>query len=195
MRSLAKRLRQAGYQPHRYSYATISDSFQQQIGRLESVVGQTAPDSPLHLVGHSLGGLVILAALQRNPHWQVKRVVLLGTPLNGSHTAQRLASWPGGRTLIGGSWPLPLQIGHTKQTTHVPIGMVAGNSGLGMGRVLGGLPQPHDGTVSVAETRHPLLTDHIDLPVSHTSMLWSAPVADACIDFLRAERFARPTFA
>ena len=41
---------------------------------------------PVALVGHSLGGLVALEALRRQPDLPVSRVVCLGSPLRGSGT-------------------------------------------------------------------------------------------------------------
>ncbi len=49
----------------------------------------------------------------------------------------------------------------------------------------------HDGTVSVAETRHPGLTDHVALPTTHTGMIFSPMVARQAIHFLDRGRFAR----
>jgi hypothetical protein len=52
------------------------------------------------------------------------------------------------------------------------------------------MPVPHDGTVAVAETRIEGAADHLVLPVTHLSMLWSAAVADQAVHFLREGRFA-----
>ena len=70
-------------------------------------------------------------------------------------------------------------------------GVIAGDRAFGMGRLIGPLPKPNDGTVTVAETRLPGATDHIVLPVTHLSMLWSGAVADEVIAFLRDGRFDR----
>ena len=71
------------------------------------------------------------------------------------------------------------------------LGIVAGSVPLGMGRLLGSLALPHDGTVAVEETQLPGATDHIVLPVTHFSMLWSRAVADQVVAFLRRGRFER----
>ena len=50
-------------------------------------------DAPqVHLLGHSLGGLVILRCLERYPMAQPGRVVFLGTPAAGSRAARRLGA-------------------------------------------------------------------------------------------------------
>jgi hypothetical protein len=45
--------------------------------------------------------------------------------------------------------------------------------------------------VTVDETRHPRLADHLVLPVAHSLMLVSAAVARQVAAFLAAGRFAR----
>jgi hypothetical protein len=71
------------------------------------------------------------------------------------------------------------------------LGVIAGDRAFGMGRLIGPLPKPNDGTVTVAETRLPGATDHIVLPVTHLSMLWSGDVAEQVIAFLRDGHFTR----
>src|ERR1700733_10674600 len=60
----------------------------------------------LHLVGHSLGGLVILKLFEQDAatHAQLPpgRIVLLGPPVRGSRTAQNLARPPVRRANNGG---------------------------------------------------------------------------------------------
>ena len=57
----------------------------------------------LHFVGHSLGGVVVLRALEITDDLPPGRAVLLGPPLQGSRTAQSLARLPFGRALLGGA--------------------------------------------------------------------------------------------
>ena len=70
---------------------------------------------------------------------------------------------------------------------------MAGNLPLGLGRLLGGLSGPNDGTGAVDETRLDGAADHIALPVSHTSMLFSKRVAEQTTGFLRSGRFTHET--
>ena len=69
------------------------------------------------------------------------------------------------------------------------IGVIAGSLGFGLGTLVAKLPAPHDGTVTVDETRCDSMTDHIVLPVSHTGMLTSFRVADEACRFLDTGRF------
>jgi hypothetical protein len=72
-----------------------------------------------------------------------------------------------------------------------PVGVVAGRMPFGLGISLGALlTAPHDGTVSVEETRLAGLADHCTVAATHTGLLFSADVADLTVGFLRNGRFA-----
>ena len=55
--------------------------------------------------------------------------------------------------------------------------------------LVGGHDGPGDGTVSIHETRIDGLTDHTVLAVTHSSMLYSAGVADQAACFLENGSF------
>ena len=61
-----------------------------------------------------------------------------------------------------------------------------------MGRLLGKLPQPNDGTVAVEETRWPQARDHLEIAATHTSMVASREVADQVAHFLNRGSFNHP---
>jgi hypothetical protein len=145
----------------------------------------------LHVVAHSLGG-VLVANLFENPlSLPPGRVVLLGSPVNGSRAAQNLARIPGGRTILGRTVQDEVLPGrHRRWNNAHEVGVIAGASAHGLGRLLGKLDVPNDGTISVAETDLPGATDQIVLPVSHSGMLFSALAAKQAAAFLRDGRFA-----
>lgn len=45
------------------------------------------PDVPIQIIGHSMGGLIWIEILARHPDWwpRVTALILLGSPVNGSH--------------------------------------------------------------------------------------------------------------
>ena len=51
---------------------------------------QQYPEIPWRIIGHSMGGLIWLEVLQRNPQWweKVNSLVLIGSPIGGSHIAR-----------------------------------------------------------------------------------------------------------
>jgi hypothetical protein len=71
------------------------------------------------------------------------------------------------------------------------LGVIAGDLGFGLGRLVGSLQGPNDGTVLLEETEIQGAADRVVLRVSHTGMLFSAEVAAQTAAFLRTGRFSR----
>jgi hypothetical protein len=71
------------------------------------------------------------------------------------------------------------------------LGVIAGDLGLGLGRLVGSLTGASDGTVLVEETQLQGAADRVILRVSHTGMLFSAAVAHEAAAFLATGRFSR----
>ncbi|TZF82342.1 esterase/lipase family protein, partial [Cognatilysobacter lacus] len=80
MALLASRLARAGFAPERIGYASVRGNPEFAIRELQ----REMRSAPCHVVAHSLGGLVTLTALEREPDLPVLRVVCLGSPLCGS---------------------------------------------------------------------------------------------------------------
>ncbi len=176
-----------------FSYPSVNASIAANAAALAQVLSEIKTDT-LHLVGHSLGGLVIyklfeapnIAALPPG------RIVLLGSPLQGSRAAQSLARVPLGRKILGQSIDGDgLTTGNRRWRGARDLGIIAGDLAAGLGRVMGDLPGPSDGTVMVEETKLGGATDHKILRVSHTGMLFSVEVARQTVLFLKTGRFAR----
>ena len=109
-------------------------------------------------------------------------------------SGRRLALLPGGRWLLGRSMVQWLNEPRPALSEDFDIGVIAGSGGIGMGRLIApGLPRPHDGVISVQETRVPGMRDHIVLPVSHTAMLFSECVVRQTDAYLERGCFERVT--
>jgi hypothetical protein len=154
----------------------------------------------LHLVGHSLGGLVLLEMFEsvlsadgRLPGGKLLppgRIVLLGSPVKGSAAARHLAGLPFGRSILGLTANEVLVPPRSPQWSGArDLGVIAGSLPLGLGRLVGPLKRPNDGTVLVEETRLPGATQHLTLRTSHSSLVFSAVVARQTAVFLRSGRF------
>ena len=185
--ALRGRLQRAGFAVDLFDYASVFRDPEISIERLTARV-QAAP-GPVHFVGHSLGGLIALQTLQRAPQLTQGRVVCLGVPLRGSAAARGVARLPGGSLVIGKSLEI-LRNGIERWEGQQAVGAIAGRLPIGFGVAMRALASPHDGTVSVAETELPGLTDHIVVPATHTGLLFSQQAADQTITFLRGARFA-----
>lgn len=56
---------------------------------------QQYPEIPWKIIGHSMGGLIWLEVLQRNPQWwnKVHSLVVIGSPIGGAHLARIIDPW------------------------------------------------------------------------------------------------------
>lgn len=184
---LSRQLRRAGYLVETMDYASVFTGFTPAVEQLRARL--RAIDAPaVHLVGHSLGGLVAIEAARGARDLPRGHVVSLGSPLRGSAVARGLAAVPGGRLLMGYSAE-PLLRGLDDWNDARRVGVIAGRLPFGLGFALGSLSAPHDGTVAVAETLLPGIADHRTVEASHTGMLLSSEVADLTVGFLRHGRF------
>jgi len=189
---LRLRLQRCGYQTRRFIYRSWREDLAVHAVRLNQFL-QGIDAAVLHLVGHSLGGLVIQRMLVDFPAQRPGRVVTLGTPHLGSIVAQQLRHRSIGRVLLGRAAHPALLGAPLPWPRDREIGVIAGSLGIGLGILFGGLAGPHDGTVSVAETRLPEARAHAVLPVSHMGLLFSAVAARQVCSFLHAGRFREPS--
>ena len=187
---LRRRLRRCGLTPYRFHYPSLGDTIAGNATRLDAFLGGL-PEPTLHLVGHSLGGLVIRRLFQDFPERRPGRVVTLGTPHTGSHVARRLRRGPLGTLLVGRAGEDGLLKGLSPWPGVPELGSIAGRLALGVGWLIPGLPRPNDGTVAVAETRLDGMADHIAVPASHMGLLVSREAARQTCRFLQHGRFDR----
>lgn len=183
----ALRLRREGLAPTVFGYDSVWRDPETAGDRLIALLRRRPVEA---LVGHSLGGLVILEALRRAPDLPVKRVVCLGSPLRGSAAAAGLVARPPLGLALGRSRAL-LERGCPPWTGAAEVGVIAGDRAKGLGGLFATLDGSSDGTVTVAETRLDGLADHCVLPASHSGLVLSAEVAAQTAHFLRHGHFAR----
>nr|WP_246623323.1 alpha/beta hydrolase [Sphingomonas colocasiae] len=174
MRGLAATLRKAGYAtlaphyPARRSLNAIVDGLQPRVATFAAECG-----GPLHMVTHSLGGLVARALFKAHRPARAGRVVMLGA--SGPHLRTGRAAAE--EAVLG---PVDFD-----------LGVIAGDRPIDpvFPRLL--VPRPNDGKVSVSATRVAGMRDHIVLPVSHTLMVYDRRVRAQALAFLRNGRFSR----
>jgi len=187
MTPLAARLGAGGFRCHLFSYYGRARPLPAHAERLARFARQVGP---AHFVGHSLGGLVLVEALQRHPELAAGCVVLLGTPARGNCAARRLQRLGWGRWFLGATQPLWSEGRAMRWTRPEPLGVIAGTLPLGLGRLFGALPGANDGVVRLEETEVEGMRERVVLRVGHSAMLLSARVAAQVAAFLRDARFS-----
>ena len=188
---LQRRFEAHGFAVQRFGYPTVHQSLEANGKALADFI-ERVPGDTVHLVAHSLGGIIIRAMLDQRIPARLGRVVMLGAPLAGSHIGVRVARLPGGERIIGQTIvDLNARGGFADWPSAVPAGSIAGRVPFGTSWLVGGIFEANDGTVAVAETRVPGLADHIVLPVTHFALPWAKSVSDQAQHFLEHGRFRR----
>ncbi|HEX7815258.1 alpha/beta hydrolase [Dyella sp.] len=186
---LHRRLMEAGFRVHRFDYMSLASQQERVLGRLHGLMKDLTPATQVHLVGHSLGGLLALRACTTDDDLPPGRIVCMGSPVLGSSAARHLAAMGrGGEALLGHNRML-LENGLEQWIGRREVGMIAGCTPIGLGSMLAHIPGAHDGTVAVAETRLPGLADHCLVEANHTGLLFSPTAARQVSCFLRTGQF------
>lgn len=188
MELLAHRLRAAGFEAACVPYRSIRLDVATAAETVAARVAELAGDwDMVHLVGHSMGGVIAATIAARHPELPVGRVVVIGAPMRGSGLAARLAGFAPARAVLGpalgdfarlkGPLPRSERIG--------AIGGTAGSRRIGREA---GLPGINDGKVSLrsawAGAGH-----RAAVPVGHAMLPFSRRVAELTAAFLRDGRF------
>jgi pimeloyl-ACP methyl ester carboxylesterase len=183
--------RERGYRFQVFRYASVWMPPARIIESLRDTIA--ALDAPrVHLLGHSLGGLLIQRCLERYPMRQPGRVVFLGTPAAGSLAARELARSSLGRGLLGAASAEELLAEHPRRwDIERELGIIAGTLPFGFGRLLLKFDEDNDGTVAVSETKIAGAAGFLAVPTTHSGLLWSARVAREAGSFLEYGSFGR----
>ncbi|MGF6307848.1 pimeloyl-ACP methyl ester carboxylesterase [Bradyrhizobium sp. i1.8.4] len=153
-------------------------------------------DGSVHFVCHSMGGLLARVYLARHRPTRFGRVVMLGTPNAGSEIADRLKNVAAYRAFFGPAGQQLVTRRDAATSALLPAidyaaGIIAGNRSIYPITSMG-LPRPHDGRVSVANTRLDGMADHIVIRTSHPWLVRNREAIAQTIVFLREGKFATP---
>lgn len=187
---LRYRVGRAGFETRRFHYSSLRHRVDENARRLGLYL-QALPAERLHLVAHSLGGLVTLRMFQQGVQLPPGRVIFLGSPVRGSRAAEYLTQKGLGWS-IGKSGPGGLAEKYEPRWTEPrELGVVAGTHELAINPLNFGLASPHDGMVSLEETRIEGAKESVTIHANHTGMLFTRELAGQVIGFLREGKFKR----
>ena len=192
---IESRLQSEGYAVWNESYASTSEDLNV---LADSAVGSGVKfcderkAQKIHLVTHSLGGILVRMYLQGNHIKNLGRIVMLAPPNHGSEIAELLKEYsvyemamgPAGQALGTGPESVPNQL----QPIEGEIGIIAGNftsdpwfSPL--------IPGEDDGKVSVEGAKLEEMKDFLVVDSGHTFMMRNDEVIDQVVMFLRHGEF------
>jgi pimeloyl-ACP methyl ester carboxylesterase len=176
---LGRRLRDHGFKTSTWGYWNIRCSLlvhAERFARELQVLDADPRIDRLHLVTHSMGGIIARAALARFRPRKLGRFVMLAPPNRGSFVATAAASTVGrvlkpvaelstSETSLVNSLPMP---------DGVEIGVIAAE---------------FDALVASDSTRPDAPHEHVTLPTWHTGLLFRRETADLVACFLASGRF------
>ncbi len=161
-------------------------------GGLLQLSGQEC--SRVHIVTHSLGGILVRAYLASDSIPNLGRVVMLGPPNQGSEVADRLKDWSLYQMING---PVGQQLGtdpgsppNTLDSARFEVGVIAGDLSINWINSQM-LPGSDDGKVTVQATRLKGMKDHIVIHSTHPMMMRNKAVLHQTLHFLAHGVFDR----
>jgi len=149
----------------------------------------------IHLVTHSMGGIIARAFLQKHALPPGGRVVMLAPPNQGSE----LADWAQKHMprIYGLAGPAGRELGtraikrlDTSQSLTAPVGIIAGNSSWNP-LFSAILPGDDDGKVTVRRARLEGMTDFLSVSDTHMMIMYDKDVHGQIVHFLKNGRFDR----
>jgi len=177
-----------GYPSRRFNVEQLADDY------LDKAVVARSQAGRIHFVTHSLGGIVLRDYLAGHAMTNLGRVVMLAPPNHGSELADRLKQSAVGRWILGpagcelgtGASELPERLGPAR----FQPGVIAADGPVypWFYRVFSG---PNDGKVSVQSAKLEGMADFLEVPGSHTWIMWRGDTSRQVLAFLAHGHFAR----
>ncbi len=201
MRKLEKALLASGFRVFNIGYLGVSGDYQQILDRVTAkAFSLVDPETPVHFIGHSFGGILIRGLLAQDNNWNLGRCVMLGTPNRGSNTAAFMSSHPilkyftpkVAKQLIPSS-----KLIRSLPEPEIKTGIIAGNKSKSLlipvtwfyDRATNNAPG--DGVVEISNTQCRKMSDFIELPLHHSFMMWDSELIEQSINFIENGHFKR----
>lgn len=168
---LLRACRAAGFGTATFSYFTAAQDFESIRSRLTGRLAELARQGPYAVIGHSLGGVLLRAALAELPAGSAlpHHVFLLGSPVQSPRLARRLQGQWLYRQLTGDCGQLLASPERMRLVAPAPAPStcIIGTRGV-QGRHSPFGQEANDGVVAATEVHAPWVEASIELPVIHT---------------------------
>ena len=192
VKQLQKHFDKAGYYTIAMNYPSLRASVQENAEYLHEVIQSLDGIEKVHLVGFSMGGIVLRQCLAEHDEPRLGRVVFIGSPNQGAELATLLKDWWAFKTFVGPAGQdlatAPHGLAPKLPAPRCEFGVIAGCRG-----VDGGynplIPGDDDGTVSLESTRLPGASDFLTVHSLHLMLMHTASVFAAAQHFLEEGKF------
>ena len=189
---LRRRFARHGYRVRQFHWHSMVTGLEENAERLRDFLSGIEGDT-LHVVAHSMGGVLTRRVFEAWPDRRPGRLVALGSPF--------LDCWAGRRCQLMSPRYGPNLMGRTVHD-HInapcdPVwrgqrdfGIIAGTFPLGVGTMFRDLPRPSDGVVLLKETQLEGAQGHVAYRLNHFGLLFSRRCFAQMARFLSTGRFA-----
>lgn len=196
--ALGEVLSEDGYNVAAIEYPSTQQPITAFADQLQELLQSLSGIDKVHLVVHSMGGLIVRAWCQKYSDARVHRLVMMGTPNRGAEIALMLRDNPVFQLVFG---PAGQQLVHQSDESagqfvaQLPIpaletGVIAGSRGDDRGfNPL--IPGDDDGIVSTSSARLPGAVDYYPVKVLHSFLPLSGEVITATRRFLNTGAFRK----
>jgi triacylglycerol lipase len=183
---LGHRLKRAGYEIHLFGYSPRRATLDELSRGLQALIAEQVESKTYHLIGHSLGNIIVRDGFRRRYRPELKRIVMLSPPngpaaLASSLRHNRLYRWwtgDSGQKLGDEAFYRTLPV------PGVEFGVLAGDRGHHFG-----FDEPNDGVVRVENTKLRGMTDFRVVHRTHTFIMLAGETFELCDRFLRTGAF------
>jgi pimeloyl-ACP methyl ester carboxylesterase len=185
---LQRRLEEAGFRVLAFSYVAASAGSVDRIShQLLQLIADQVTTPRYHLIGHSLGNVIVRNGFKAGYPTGLGRIVMLAPPNRPAKLAKqigevpvfRLLSGDSGRSLADDEFYARLPV------PEVEFGIIAGH----VGQTLT-FDEPNDGVIALEATRLHGMSDWVAVPHTHTFIMNGEDTAEYCVRFLRTGRFS-----
>ncbi len=175
-----------GYIVYQFHYSSLFKTPEENAVKLFQFISKIDA-SVIHFVTHSLGGIVIKHLFHNQEIKQTGKVVMIGSPVNGSAVAiylnqKKYLKYVLGKSIIKGL------LGDAPDWSYKrKICVIAGTKSLGIGQLLARevMKKPNDGTVNLSETYVEKADERHEVARNHFLLLFSSEVLKIILQFLK----------